>query len=301
MIWKIGRYTIATTLIWMFCMCTCALAQTKNSADEQLLREQARAYAKSFAAGDAHALATMWTADGIFVDIEGSEYRGQHRIERYFTDYFRRAGAQPLAVAVEQISFPNTETAIEQGTTRLVNAPTPSISRYVAVHVRQNGRWQMASVTETPYRSANTSYYLRDLNWLIGSWTSQAKGKPMRLNAEWIANRNYIKCTYRPGGASSEEHKQTQLIGYNPLRHCIVSWHFGSSGGFGYSEWMKSGKKYIEQARMVEPDGTKARATNLITLVDSNNFTWRSTDRVLGGSRLPDTEEVKIIRSTDAK
>src|SRR5687767_10604124 len=114
MISNIGRYITAVTMMGMFCLCTCASAQTKNSADEQLLRDQAKAYAKSFAAGDAHAVAKMWTADGIFVDIEGAEYRGQHRIERYFADYFRRAGAQPLSVAVEQITFPNSETAIEQ-------------------------------------------------------------------------------------------------------------------------------------------------------------------------------------------
>lgn len=301
MIRSFVRSMVALTAIWLALSLVRAEAETKNAAEEAIFREQAKAYAKAFAAGDAAALANMWTHDGLLIDIGGQEYRGRHRIQQYFQDSFKRMKPQPLAIAVEQVRFPNSETAIEEGTTRLIDAPTPSISRYVAVHVKQNGQWQMASVTETPYKSANTSYYMRDLSWLVGSWDSQMQGRAMRLDAEWIANRNYIRCTFHPAQKTSMEHTRTQLIGYNPLTQCIVSWHFGPTGGFGYSEWVKNGNKYVELARMVEPDGTRARATNTLTRIDNNTFTWQSTNRMLGGARLPDTAEVKVVRASASK
>jgi hypothetical protein len=44
-------------------------------------------------------------------------------------------------------------------------------------------------------------------------------------------------------------------------------------------------------------DGKKATATNIITKVDPDHFTWQSTERTVDGNKVPDTEVVRMKRA----
>ena len=55
------------------------------------------------------------------------------------------------------------------------------------------------------------------------------------------------------------------------------------------------GSLLIQQAGYA-PDGRKTSAVNIMTRVDDNSFTWRSTQRAVGGDILPDVDEVLIVR-----
>ena len=44
-------------------------------------------------------------------------------------------------------------------------------------------------------------------------------------------------------------------------------------------------------------DGKKLAATNIITRVDADHFTWQSTKRSADGKALPDTDVVKMKRT----
>jgi hypothetical protein len=46
------------------------------------------------------------------------------------------------------------------------------------------------------------------------------------------------------------------------------------------------------------PDGRKASATNIYTIVDDNTFTWKSVSREVDGEFLPNVEEFKMLRKT---
>jgi hypothetical protein len=48
----------------------------------------------------------------------------------------------------------------------------------------------------------------------------------------------------------------------------------------------------------VLPDGRKASATNIYTLVDANTCTWKSIGRNVDGEFLPNIDEVKLVRKT---
>ena len=72
---------------------------------------------------------------------------------------------------------------------------------------------------------------------------------------------------------------------------------FDSDGGFGEGIWTKKDNTWIVKCPQVLPDGRKASATNIYTLVDGNTFTWKSIGRKVDGKFSPNVEEVKIVRN----
>ena len=61
----------------------------------------------------------------------------------------------------------------------------------------------------------------------------------------------------------------TQVIGWDPAAGTIRSWMFDSDGGFGEGIWTKNDNTWIVKFSQVLPDGRKASATNIYTLVDA--------------------------------
>jgi len=285
-----------------------ARAQQTNQAapdygdQEKLLRLQADQYAEAFAKGDAKAIADMWAKDATFVDAGGRGFHGRQEIEKLYTRYFSNSGGQPLAVNVESIRFPSSTVAVEEGTTHMSQAASPgSANRYTAVHVKEDGRWQMYSVTETEYTPSSTSEYLEDLSWLIGDWTGGNPQEKVHLKARWVADKHFILCTYRPDSGETEKVSDTEVIGWNPVARQIFSSYFGSNGGFGRSVWSRDGQSWVRRAHIVQPDGKRGTALYVLHPLDKDTFTWRSTRRTLDGMRMPDTVDIKVSRDSTSK
>jgi len=292
---------VATILLIIASPVTFAASQTviktsiAHNSDEQIIRSQAGEYSKAFAAADAKAIADFWTPDATFIDIIGKEHKGRSAIEQYFTNIFKLFGAQPLELAVESISFPADNIAIEQGNCRLAEGySSGNMSRYTAIHVKNNGKWLMASVTETNYASSSTDS-LKDLDWLIGSWTATGKNNTtVHFITNWAANGKFIRCVYLTGDNLTPD--EMEVIGWNPRIGRVVSWIFDATGGFGYGKWLRDGKSWIKNANSVEVDGTVSSGIYIIKKIDDNHFTWRSIGRNLDGKTLVDTPEIPVTR-----
>lgn len=275
---------------------------SKYSEDEKTLRTQAEDYARAFASGNATAVANMWVSDGSFTDTEGREYKGRNAIQALLESHFRQFGGQPLEVSVESIRFPASSVAIEEGTSRLLSRSSlpissSGLSRYTAVHVKENGKWQMAAVVETNSTPDSNKVFLKDLGWLVGNWAPGGSSpNNIHFKAHWTANRNFIHCIYEAGGTGESQIKETEIIGYNPLTKRITSWHFDSNGGFGNGKWLRDGQSWIVSATSVEPDGTVGSAIYTLRKLNDNSFTWRSTRRSLAGRPLPNTQEIIVTR-----
>ena len=113
--------------------------------------------------------------------------------------------------------------------------------------------------------------YLKDLEWLIGDWASEAKDRPLRIKFEWMAQKNFIKNTF----IDHERRQGTtltggQIIGWNPKLGRIVSWHFDAQGGFGNDVWIKDGAKWVIEATGMFRDGSESSPVNIVTPIDAN-------------------------------
>jgi hypothetical protein len=87
-----------------------------------------------------------------------------------------------------------------------------------------------------------------------------------------------------------------EKIGWNPRRQQLVSWHFHSNGSYGFGDWEKNGESWSEQTTGVEPDGASSRATDIISKVDANTFTWSSKDRTVGGAPQSHRQAITVNR-----
>ena len=196
-----------------------------------------------------------------------------------------------MTVTIESIRFLGPDIAVEKGIAKvkLPWADAATGARYTVVHARRDGKWIMVVGRDAPYVPGSNEDYLKDLEWLIGDWTLDAKDRPLRLHFEWMAQRNFIKNTYTLTKDGQATLTGGQIIGWNPKLGRIVSWHFDAQGGFGNDVWIKDGSKWVIEATGVFRNGSESTAVNIVTPIDANSFTWQSMKRTLDGVSLPDT------------
>jgi uncharacterized protein (TIGR02246 family) len=275
-----------------------APADAEPSAEEKAIRATAAAYTKAFNAGDAKAIAALWTEDGELIDAEGKVSRGREAIAKEFADFFTQQPGMTIEITTDSFRLISKDVAVENGTVRVKPAaggPT-RISQYTAVHVNKDGKWLMAEVKESQSTPSSNYVYLRDLEWLIGSWASQNDDVTVETAYAWTANKNFIHRTYTVKKGGKVTHTGHEIIGWDPSLGQIRSWLFNSEGNFGADFWTLDGKHWAIEAKSVHRDGSQTASTKILTPVDANTYTWQSTHRTVNEASVPDTAEVKVVR-----
>jgi uncharacterized protein (TIGR02246 family) len=265
----------------------------KRADDEAAIRKASAAFIKAVAAGDTKAVAASWTEQGEYIGDDGTTIRGRAAIEAAYAKAFAKDKNLKVEMTVESIRFPSKDTAIEEGYAKSYNRKSeqPTTSRYSVLHVREGGRWLMAVLREWPDEGVS----LRDLDWLIGTWQAKTADAEVHTIYEWDGNKNSIRCRIRIKG---KDHNLSalQILLKDPRTGALRSWMFDDDGGFGDGAWARDGKRWVITATGVQADGGEVTATNILTPVDGNTFTWQSTERTLDGEELPNIPPVKVTR-----
>jgi uncharacterized protein (TIGR02246 family) len=267
--------------------------EPKRPADEDAIRKSSADFVKAMEKGDAKAVAAFWTEQGEYIGDDGTTIRGRKAIEAAYEKTFGKVKKLKLDITVESIRFPSKDTAIEEGYAKAFKggAEQPTTSRYSVLHVREGGRWLMALLREWPDEGVS----LRDLDWLIGAWEGKTPDAEIRTTYEWDGKKNSIRCHFT---IKQPEHTLvgTQVILRDPRTGSLRAWLFDDDGGFGDSVWSRDGKRWLIEASGVQSDGGELTATNILTPVDKDSFTWQSTERTLDGEQLPNVPPVKVRR-----
>jgi uncharacterized protein (TIGR02246 family) len=273
--------------------------QDAGTADEEKAIQKVRlAYLKAFNAGDAKALAGFWAEDGEFVDAEGRSFRGRGAIAREFAAFFAESKGLTLDVTMDSLRFVAPGVALETGSSHVtrVSDGVSSSAAYNMVLTRKDGQWQFASVREIPSKQSSNYDRLRDLEWLVGDWMAKNGGRTLEMNCEWAENRNFLFRRYSLKETDGASRTGLQVIGWDPVLGAVRSWAFDSDGGFGSEQWSRDGQRWVLEATAVRRDGAQTAATNILTPLDHDSFTWQSVRRTANEARLPDTAVVKVTR-----
>jgi uncharacterized protein (TIGR02246 family) len=266
---------------------------SKHADDEAAIRKGTANFMKLMEKGDAKAVAAAWTEEGEYIGDDGTTLRGRAAIEAAYAKAFAKKKSPKVEVTIESIRFPSKDTAIEEGYAKRYKADSdhPTCSRYSVLYAREDGKWLMAVLREWPDEGVS----LRDLDWLIGIWEAKSAEAEVRTTYEWDANKNAIhgKITIKGTGRNVSA---TQIILKDPRTGLLRSWIFDDEGGFGDGAWTRDGKRWVIEASGVESDGGELTAKNILTPVDKDTFTWRSTERTLDGEDLLDIAPVKVTR-----
>src|SRR5262249_12056328 len=117
-----------------------------RSADQAAIRANVAAFVKAYNAGDAKAIAALFTPDGQVMDKDGDASEGREQIEETFAEIFAENPEKRIEVIVESIRFIGSDLAVEVGSTKETLGPgeTPDYDRYTVLHVKRDGKWLMA-------------------------------------------------------------------------------------------------------------------------------------------------------------
>jgi uncharacterized protein (TIGR02246 family) len=267
--------------------------ETKRPDDEAAIRKATADFIKVVEKGDAKAVAASWTENGEYIDDDGTTLRGRAAIEEAYAKAFAKKKNAKVNITIESIRFPSKDTAIEEGYAKSYKGDSeqPTTSRYSVLHVREGGRWLMALLREWPDEGVS----LRDLDWLIGTWEAKTEETEVRTTYSWDAKKNSIRCHITIKGKDRNV-SGTQVLLKDPRTGKLRSWLFDDDGGFGDGSWTRDGKRWVIAATGVQADGGELTATNILTPVNGDTFTWQSTERTLDGEELPNIPLVKVKR-----
>ena len=276
-----------------------ASAQGGDKKEEAALLKKAEAFVEAFNSGDAKAVAAFWTPDGDMVDREGHQVKGRKAIEAAYQKFFADAKGAKLFIRIGSLRVARPDLALEDGETEVVlpDGP-PAASRYTVVHVKQEGQWMIDSVREATAVPPNNAERLEGLAYLIGDWTEDAeKGGNAKASYVWNESQNFIVNTFDVTMKDVPVAGGKQIIGWDAAAKKPRAWTFLFNGGFAEGVWTPDGdNKWKIAVTGTQRDGTNVVATNVITKMDDDHFTFQFIDRTVDGKPLADDKPVKMKR-----
>jgi uncharacterized protein (TIGR02246 family) len=271
-----------------------------EAADRAAIRAAADSYTAAYNRGDAKAVARLWSEKGQWIGPDGKPVEGRAAIQKELEVMFATSKGLRLEIVDFSVRFITPDVAVEEGTVRVTRpGEEPSDSTYIAIDHKQGGRWLLDTVRETEVPEAETASNpdspLQELGWLVGEWGDSA----ISTTVNWTKNKTFLNYSFKVSAAGMDDLEGTQVIGWDPAAGTIRSWMFDSDGGFGEGTWTKKDNHWIIKFKQVLPDGRKASATNIYTVIDHNTVTWQSIGREVDGKFQENVGPIKIVRKTE--
>ena len=269
-----------------------------EAADLAAIRQESQAFVEAFNRADAASVAALWAEQGEYTDEAGRTLKGRVAIAEEYRDFFAKNPGAKIRLAIDSLKLLSPTAALEDGRA-MIDSPTggaASASKYLAVHVKVDGRWMMSTVRDARDGAPGGSQPLADLEWLIGSWRAEEHGARVESVCRWVAGKSFVERTYTttlPGGATQSG---VQIIGWSPTEGQVQSWSFTSDGGHAVGMWRPQARGWAAEMRGVTGDGRGTAAINRLTKLDNDAYVWQSVQRSVGGQSVADTDEVVLKR-----
>jgi len=280
---------------------TIAHAQQPNdqAASEEAIRKAAASYVEAFNKQDAQAVSEHWSPDAVYlIQSTGDEVVGRVAIAKQFAATFKEQPAAKLAVTVTSVQFVSPNVAVENGTAKIVSpSAEPEEIEYSAVNVRRDGKWLLDRVTDKAKVDTASSYEkLKELEWMVGSWTNASDDAEVELDCDWTKNKNFLTRSFKISVEGKVDMSGMQVIAWDPAAKAFRSWTFDSNGTFSEATWQHRGERWFIRNKGVLADGRPASMINVMKPVSENSFTWQTIERTAGDELLPNIDEIQVVR-----
>lgn len=289
-----------------------SVTKANQAEDEATIRANAAKYVESYNRRDTATMASMWSPDAVYTDDStGESAVGRDAIKKQLDHTFAGAEDAKLKINIDSIDFVSPNVAVEKGSAEVTYAKHPTEkSEYTAVHVRRDGKWLLDRVTDVdeddadkkpPETPPSNFEHLKELDWMVGSWVDkdEADNVTIQTDCEWTKNRNFMTRSFAVAIGDQVNKSGMQIVGWDPIAKKIHSWVFDSDGGVSEGEWTHKGKKWFIKQHGTLSDGAKTSATNILTELDNDTYSWESIHRDIDGEMQPNVEEVLIVRKTE--
>jgi uncharacterized protein (TIGR02246 family) len=271
---------------------------TDRPEEEKAIRAVAEAFTGAYNAGDAKAVAALYTEDAEFIDEYGGLIQGRPLIQDFYSAIFQERPGVAIEIALDSLRFLGPDVAKEEGQTRLKpsGGQPATVRRYTVLFVKKEGRWSYSSVREEHETALAHHERLKNLEWMVGEWLDQSSDSTVHVSCRWSEDKNFLLRDFTIHVQGQRVMTVSQRIGWDPLTRQIKSWFFDSEGGYGDALWVHKGGEWVIKSTGVLPDGQTATATNMLVRIGPNKASWKSTERTLGGQSVPDSAEYIMVR-----
>lgn len=269
-------------------------AADARAADRAAIAAMHDSFVKAFEARDAAALAGHWTTEGEYENEAGVTVQGRDALAKGFAFFFAKTPEVKAEMKPAALRFLGRDTAAGQGTVTVRRGPAEPATRarFDALIVREEGRWRLAKLSESPADEPS----LDDLAWLIGQWkTSRGEGAEILTTYTWAPNKKFIHVDFTLKEKTLSLSGK-QVIGVDPATGRIRSWTFEADGGVGVGDWSRDGDHWTIEASGTLVDGRSLTETNVLRRVNDDTLTWQSVNRLLDDEEFADLPPVKVTR-----
>ena len=277
-------------------------ANTKPAAaegDKASLEAFVKSYADAFNRKDAKGLAAMWAASATYVNREnGDRSEGRAEIEADLAASFKARPNARLRASLERVRFIRPDVVRVEGRAETsIPGEDLDVDAFTALVVKEEGRWVIESLEESPVSAEGGRAALRDLEWLIGNWVDQTEGIDVATSVRWSPNQAFLIRSYSVDRDEGTDSHGTQIIGWDPRAKRIRSWDFDHDGSFGEGVWSKNGDDWLIKANRTTSDGGAASATYIIKPTGRDSMTVQVVGAELDGEPLPNDPAVTVVRA----
>ena len=148
---------------------------TNRPEDEKAIQAVASVFTRAYDAGDANAVAALYTEDAELMDEFGDVVEGRAALHDFYARMFQERPGTKITVVMTSLRFLGPDVAKEIGQTQVTPSggePT-SVCRYTVLYVKQKGNWLYSSVREEHTTDVAHHDRLKALEWLVGDWLDQ--------------------------------------------------------------------------------------------------------------------------------
>src|SRR5262245_59209751 len=260
--------------------------------DTAAVRKVIEDFAAAFQKGDAAAAAALLTPGAELIPDDVDPLRGRDAIQKAFTDHFAKTPRVKMTLEFEPIRFISRDSARQDGNLKVTaDKGASSSKKFSFLCVREDGKWMLASIREETDEQED----LKDLDWLIGTWTAKQGEAAVDTKYEWFGNKTFIKATF----TVKEKDKTVtgmQIIGTDPKTGDLRTWIFEADGGFGAGTVESEGNKWIFESETALTDGSLLEARNILVKVNADTFTWQPSNLTVNGEQFGNLPPVKVTR-----
>ncbi|HEV3145778.1 MAG TPA: SgcJ/EcaC family oxidoreductase [Gemmataceae bacterium] len=265
---------------------------TDRKDDEAAIGKAINGFAEAFEKGDADAAAAYLTSGAELIPDNGQTIRGREAIRKAFAEHFPKNPKVKVTLDEASVRFTSRDTAIQEGQIKVVpKEGETTYNRYSILVVREDGKWLLGFIKEWPDETAD----LRDLDWLIGTWTANRTDADVRTTYEWFGDKSFIKAQFHIR-TKDKTYTGMQMIGEDPVTGDLRTWIFENDGGFGEGTITKDGRKWIFETTTAMTDGSVLETTNILVQVNKDTFTWQPSNLTVDGEQFGDLPPVKVMR-----
>lgn len=260
--------------------------------DRDAIRASVKSLVDAFERRDAAKVVSLLTEGAELDALDSPPIHGRKSILESLQKHFEKKQKQNMVLEAESLRFISRDTATEEGIVKTSqNNQAWATHRYTLMHVREDGKWLIASIREQPSDDAP----LRDLEWLIGSWQAQRDDLAINANYDWVGNKAFIR-----GNITTRQKDRAisamQVIGLDPKSGTLRIWIFEANGIYAEGACQRDENSWVFHTSGEAPDGTSVASKNILYYVNADTLTWQPVELRRGQEQIADLPPIKVTR-----